>query len=228
MTNRWAWIVVVATLFLATAPATAAGDKHHQKKNLAPLTGENLLASEIGNPGTSTVSGTCNPLDTSTFTFTVTGIATGPYTGTFTETGTVTLGPFGIPGNPLAATSFESTFTIESAAGTVTGTKTLTGFEPTSLGLCGTAVFPTGGADSLHFEGTASYTATITTPTGSGTDSGQSFVDLQDAQVRGRAGFNGFAFVETYTSSAVPADCDDDEDDQGDCDDQSEEEDDDD
>ncbi len=220
MTNRWAWIAVVATFFLATAPAATAEGKHHQKKNLAPLTGESLLASEIGNPGTSTVTGTCNPLGTSTFAFTVTGLATGPYTGTFTETGTVTLGPFGIPGNPFAATSFESTFTIESAAGTVNGTKSLAGFASTSLGLCGSAAFPTGGADSLHFEGTVSYTATITTPTGSGTDSGESFVNLQDAQVRDTPGFNGFAFAESYTSTAVPVECD--EDDQGDCDDQGE------
>jgi len=218
MTNRWAWIVVVATLFLATAPAAAAEGKHHQEKNLAPLTGESLLASEIGNPGTSTVSGTCNPLGTSTFTFTVTGLATGPYFGTFTESGTVTLGPFGAPGGSLAATSFESTFTIDSPTGTVNGAKSLTGFASTSLGLCGSAAFPTGGADSLHFEGTVSYTATITTPTGSGTDSGESFVNLQDARVRGLEGFNGFAFAESYTSTAVPVDCD--EDDQGDCDDQ--------
>jgi hypothetical protein len=209
MKNCWTWIAVVAAIFgLTAAPAQAA---------VAPLTGETLLASEIGNPGTSTVSGTCDPLGTSTFTFTITGGASGPYPGTFSETGTVTLGAFGVPGNPFSATSFESAFTINSLAGTVSGTKSLVGFEATSFGQCGSAAFPTGGANSLHFEGTVSYGATITAPTGSGTDSGQSFVSLQDSQIRGQAGFNGFSFAESFTSTAV-AECEDDSNNQGDCD----------
>jgi hypothetical protein len=213
-------VAIVATIFLATASAAAA-EGSSQGTSVAPLTGESLLASEIGNPGTSTVTGTCNPLGTSTFNFTVTGTATGPYPGTFTETGTVTIGPL------VNATSFNSTFTINSPAGNVTGTKDLTGFEATSLGLCGTAAFPTGGADSLHFEGTVSYTATITTPTGTGTDSGESFVNLQDAQVRGVEGFNGFAFAESYTSTATPVGCEEEDNDhQGDCDDDDQGEDD--
>jgi hypothetical protein len=231
MKRSWTCVAVAAILFgLAAAPAAANGDDDEGNSSaVAPLTGETLLASELGTPGTSTVSGTCNPLGTSTFTFAVTGEAFGPYPGTFTESGTITLGPFGI-GPSIAATSFESTFTINSASGTVTGTKTLTPLgAPTSLGLCGTAAFPTGGANSLHFEGTLSYTASISTPTGSGTDSGESHVTLQDTQVRGLAGFNGFNFVETYTSTSSPADCDEDDqgddDDQGDCDDQGEDED---
>ena len=213
MQNRSTWVAVVATLLLVAAPVEAASGK--PPSAVAPLTGETLLASEIGSPGTSSVSGTCNPLGTSNFTFTITGGASGPYPGTFSETGTVTLG--GVPGNPFAATSFESAFTINSVAGTVSGTKSLAGFEATSLGLCGSAAFPTGGADSLRFEGTVSYTATITTPTGSGTDSGDSFVNLQDSQIRGQVGFNGFAFAETYTSAAAP-ECEDDNNHQGDCD----------
>ena len=224
MKGTWTCAAVAAILFgLAAAPAAATDEDEGNPSAVAPLTGENLLASELGTPGTSTVTGTCNPLGTSTFTFIVTGEAFGPYPGTFTENGIVTLGPFGV-GPSFAATSFESTFTIESVAGTVTGTKTLTGLgAPTSLGLCGTAAFPTGEANSLHFAGTLSYTASITTPTGSGTDSGESHVTLQDTQVRGRAGFNGFNFVESYTSTSVPGDdCEEDADNQGDCDDQGE------
>jgi hypothetical protein len=207
MSHRWTRVALAAALFgLTAAPAQAA---------VAPLTGETLLASELGAPGTSTVSGNCNLIGPSNFTFTVTGGATGPYPGTFSETGTVTIG--GVPGNPFAASSFESAFTINSVAGTVSGTKSLVGFELTSLGLCGTAAFPTGGANSLHFEGTVSYSATITAPTGSGTDSGESFVNLQDSQIRGQVGFNGFAFAETFTSTAV-AECEDDNNHQGDCD----------
>ncbi len=225
MRRSWTCVAVAAILFgLAAAPATATGGAGEDNDDgnpslVAPLTGENLLASELGTPGTSTVSGTCNPLGSSTFTFTVTGEAFGPYSGTFTETGTITLGPFGT--GPFAATSFESTFTINSTAGTVTGSKTLTAVgAPTSLGLCGTAAFPTGGAEALHFDGALSYTASITTPTGSGTDSGESHVTLQDTQVRGQADFNGFNFVESYTStSAAPGgECE--ENHQGDCDDQ--------
>jgi hypothetical protein len=238
MKRSWTCVAVAAILFgLAAGPAAATraegeddGDDGGSPSLVAPLTGENLLASELGTPGTSTVSGTCNPFGTSTFTFTVTGEAFGPYPGTFTESGTLTLGPFGA-GPSFAATSFESTFTINSPAGTVTGSKTLTALgAPTSLGLCGTAAFPTGGANALHFDGTLSYTATITTPTGSRTDSGESHVTLQDAQVRGQVGFNGFNFLETYTSSSsVPGgECEEDADNQGDCDDQGEDEDDDD
>lgn len=238
MKGSWTCFAVAAILFgLAAAPATATGeaddDDDGNPSLVAPLTGESLLASELGTPGTSSVSGTCNPLGSSTFTFTVTGEAFGPYPGTFTETGTLTLGPFGT--GPFAATSFESTFTINSTAGTVTGSKSLTAAgAPTSLGLCGTAAFPTGGANSLHFDGTLSYTANITTPTGSGTDSGESHVTLQDTQVRGRADFNGFNFVETYTSTSAPGEeCEEDDDhqgdndNQGDCDDQGEDDDDD-
>jgi hypothetical protein len=209
MSHRWTRVALAAALFgLTAAPAQAA---------VAPLTGETLLASELGAPGTSTVSGNCNLIGPSNFTFTVTGGATGPYPGTFSETGTVTTG--GVPGNPFAASSFESAFTINSVAGTVIGTKSLVGFEPTSLGLCGTAAFPTGGANSLHFEGTVSYSATITTPTGSATDSGQSFVNLQDSQIRGQIGFNGFSFAESFTSTAEVEECED-ENQQGNCDEQ--------
>ena len=198
MNIRWVWVAVIApSLGLAAAPAQAGGDEGNTTA-VTPLTEENLTASELSGQGTSTVTGTCNPLGTSTFDFTVTGVATGPYPGTFTESGRVTIGPLSTPN----ATSFESTFTINAANGTVTGSKSLVGFEASSLGLCGTAAFPLGGADSLHFEGTVSYNATITTPTGTGTDSGESFVNLQDAQVRGQVGFNGFAFVETFTSTA--------------------------
>lgn len=222
MKRSWTCVAVAAILFGLAAGPAAAKDDDVSSSLVAPLTGENLLASELGTPGTSTVSGTCNPLGTSTFTFTVTGEAFGPYPGTFTESGTITLGPFGI-GPSLAATSFESTFSIDSLAGTVTGTKSLTALgAPTSLGLCGTAAFPTGGANSLHFEGTLSYSANITTPTGSGTDSGESHVTLQDTQVRGLADFNGFNFLEVYTSSAPGPgeECGEDADNQGDCDDQ--------
>jgi hypothetical protein len=217
MKSRSILAIAAAIAVGVFTPTALAGNDDGGSASAAPLTGESLLASELGEPGTSTVEGTCNPLGTSTFTFTVTGTAFGPYPGTFTESGTVTLSS--LP----TATSFESTFTISSPAGTVTGSKSLAGFEASSLGLCGATAFPTGGANSLLFEGTLSYEATITTPLGTATDSGESFVSLQDTQVRGRAGFNGFNFAESYTSTqSIPCDDDenDDDDHQGDQDDQ--------
>src|SRR5215210_1714623 len=78
--NRWTWVVAVVVLFgLAAAPAQADDDDEDEGSAVASLSGESFLASEIGNPGTSTVSGTCNPFGVSTFTFTVTGLAAGPY-----------------------------------------------------------------------------------------------------------------------------------------------------
>ncbi len=210
-------LTIAAALTIAvgvfTPTALADGDGGGSS-SAAPLTGESLLGSELGEPGTSTVQGTCDPLGTSTFTFTVTGTAFGPYPGTFTESGTVTVEPLG------AASSFESTFTINSPLATVNGSKSLAGAGASALGLCGTAAFPTGAANALAFEGTVSYEATIATSFGTSTDSGESFVSLQDSQIRGRAGFNGFNFVESYTSTAaVPCDVEDDDDEDDDDDD---------
>jgi hypothetical protein len=222
MFNRWIRVALAATLFAIAAPvAYADGDDDDDGSSVRPLTGETLLASELGNPGTSTVTGTCDPLGTSTFTFTITGLATGPYPGPFTETGTVVLGPFGVPGNLVAATSFESSFTISSRAGTVTGTKSLEGFASASLGLCAEA----GGADSLRFEGNVGYSATIAARRRTGTDSGVSFVNLGDTQIRDVPGVNGFNFLETYTSDRQGS-CEDDDDDGGDCEDEDDDDDD--
>jgi hypothetical protein len=227
MKNRWIRVAMVAMLFAVAAPVAHADDDgdNGTPSTVAPLTGETLSAAEVGElgvpTGTSTVSGTCNPLGTSVFDFTVTGIASGPYPGTFTETGTITLGPLG----PV---SFTSDFKIFAPDGTLTvdGSKVRVGFEapPPFVGLCTTVPLPPDNADAIHFEGTVSYEATITTPAGSRMDSGESRVDFQDTQVRGVS--NGFNFTETFvsTSGPAPGECDDDNDDQGDddCDDQGE------
>jgi hypothetical protein len=200
--------VAVLAVALVGANQAAAGGK--KGAGVAPLTGETLLASESPPVGTSTVSGTCNPLGNSTFDFTVTGEASGPYPGTFTESGTFTI-------SPIALVSFDSTFTITSTQGTVTGTKTFTG--PLNVGACGLLAFPPPASPNAHsLQATLSYTAQITTPTGSGSDSGTSVVTYQDTRVRGLG--NGFSFDENFTSTATPP-CDDDDDgDNGDdCDD---------
>jgi hypothetical protein len=203
MKRRWIRFAVLATAFgLAAAPALAYGG-HRGGDSSSSLTGETLLTSEIPlNPGTLDVEGTCNLLGTSTFTFTATGEATGPFPGPFTENGTIVVDLLG-----GVATSFSATFSIDAPAGTVTGTKTLQ--APTAFGLCGTAAFPTGGADSLDFEGSVSYTATIPgARRGSSTDTGTSFVVVSDTEIRDQPGFNGFLFSETFTSTASGGGCD--------------------
>ena len=99
--------------------------------------------------------------------FTATGTAFGPYPGTFTETGSFTLGAngTGADGHSQDVTGFSATFTISSAAGTVTGTKDATGVtQNVDNNFCG------------QFAGAgANYTATIMPPGGgSFVDTGQS------------------------------------------------------
>jgi hypothetical protein len=201
------WMAVLATAILSSvfaAPAAAGGP--YPNKTPQTLTGEVLLASEIPGPGTSTFSGTCDPLGNSTFQFTVTGLAEGPYPGTFTESGTITFGPFGVVEVGFGVAAFNASFTIQSAVGTVTGTKTLA-TPNTGFGACGVFAFPTGGID---FEGNVVYQAQITTPGGSATDSGTSFVNYGDTGIRGVPGFNGFNFDESFTSTSTPRECEED------------------
>jgi hypothetical protein len=203
-------LVVTAAVVSLVAAHPSVADSGDEG-SISSLTGEEFLTSELpANPGSLEVDGTCNPLGTSTFTFTAAGFAFGPYPGEFVETGTVTMDALGLA-------TFEASFTIDSAAGTVTGQKVRE--TPAPLGLCGAAAFPTApSAGAMRFEGTVDYTATIVTPSGTATDSGTSFVNMGDAQVRGVEDFNGFVFSQTFTSTGLVLDCDDDEvgDDQGD------------
>lgn len=133
--------------------------------------------------GVPTVTFTCDPMNTSTIDFSVTGTATGPYPGTFTETGTATLGPQGIwkdPTNPNApgdVTSFSANFAIQGANGLkVVGSKQLE--PPTTLagnlGFCDTFGIQSFGAQS-------SYTAVIASK-------GPACVDTGDAGTAVNAG----------------------------------------
>jgi hypothetical protein len=215
MKERLRACVVIAiglSALLTNPPALASDDT--AATPAAPLTGETLIASELGDPGTSIVTGTCNPAGTSTFEFSVSGVAVGPYSGTFTEQGTLTLGPALAGFQPLA---FESTFTITSEAGTVTGTKSLPDTVGAGVGACGEAVSEAGHADAIVFQANVGYTATITTAAGSSDDCGVTNVDYSDHRVRGVTDFNAFNFVESFVSSGR---CDDDDgDDDGDDDD---------
>src|SRR5205085_10711578 len=83
---------------------------------------------------------TCNPGANSTISWSLTGTAFGPYPGTFTETGTTTIGPqteVGLPNtfgqNAGPFISAHASFTINSPAGQVSGTKDLQQAPPNTL-----------------------------------------------------------------------------------------------
>jgi hypothetical protein len=195
MKNRSAWVVLVATFFVLATPLAYADDDDGGGGAVASLDGESFISQEIGQGSEvseSIVTGTCNLIGTSEFEFTITGEAGGPYTGTFTESGTLVTDPLGLE------TSFESTFTINSPAGTVEGSKSLV---VSNLAICGNVAIGSGGPNAVSFAGTVSYTATITTPAGPGNDSGTAFVSFQDFDMPDLGLANGHSFSETFTST---------------------------
>lgn len=148
---------------------------------------------------------TCDPSGSSTIAFHWSGFAIGPYPGTFTEDGTVTIGPqtgFGAGRFGFAlgqVTQFDATFTIDSPAGTVTGSKHLMGpipanpfpfvedqQYPQNTGLCttfaGVDILGLTGAfgDATDLRATLHYDASVD-GAGGGTDSGLSFVEAVEA-----------------------------------------------
>src|SRR2546423_7311769 len=92
-----------------------------------------LMSEAFSSPEVGSAVATCNPDGTSTITFDVSGTAVGPYPGAFHESGTVTIGPQNGPpdavaGYPLPTgpvVSLSASFTINSVAGQVSGTKVL-------------------------------------------------------------------------------------------------------
>jgi hypothetical protein len=101
---------------------------------------------------------------TTNFTYSATGVAAGPYPGTFTETGALTV-------NRLSAS-----FTIDSAAGQVTGTKTANVGVSCGGSCAGVAACALAGASYNTLPGqlssTDTYTATIRTAAGTFIDTG--------------------------------------------------------
>lgn len=97
--------------------------------------------------------------NTGSFSFALSGTAAGPYTGTFTASGTGTVDPL------YTLASFTETFTINSPAGQVTGTKTIS--APESSG-----EFCYQDPDTFIITPTTNYQATISTGQGNYTDQG--------------------------------------------------------
>jgi hypothetical protein len=182
-----------------------------EAQTVAPtLTGETLLSGVFAGGTGSTVvtSENCNPTGTSSFSYRSTGIATGPYPGTYVEEGTVTIGPQIFPGTPDTGvvTGWTASYTITSATGNVTGTKTLTPPPPGATGTDAGSCTSTGVEQRSAATGVANqplaYTATITIATG------EQFSDhgLSNASVNSFPTIPAFDnFFEDYTSLQATA-----------------------
>lgn len=110
--TRMLLIALAAVVALAFAAPALAADS-------ATLDGQTLAHVETADPQS-----TCSydPVRwNAVVSYSVSGTASGPYAGTFTETGTVRLSAFGFEKPSIVG--LDATFTILSAAGTVTGTK---------------------------------------------------------------------------------------------------------
>lgn len=211
---------IVAITVLGGAGSAVAADV------TAPptLTGEYFVENFSGIPGEDWSPPTqCNPEGTSEFSFHASGVATGPYPGTFSEHGTVTigpqtLGPVGLVPNPAipgwyvpgtrgfhsgVITTLEVDFTIDSPAGQVVGTKTVSVAGPHAVGYCVEVSSAAGGvypelglpADGMArgMIGTVEYSARITTDDGVFGDSGLALLE----------GENGYFSLPTVDRGAV-------------------------
>jgi hypothetical protein len=197
-----------AVLALALAVAAFGCAAPAQAQEVAPLTGESFHAhyhffdSSDVPVGEFEINGSCNPSGPSTYTFTASGIATGPYPGTFEESGTFTQSAPG-PDGQRVITAFDATFTIDSVAGQVSGSKSLEGQNLVPGGSCTENDFlriVDGSVDPLAYE------AQITTPTGSATDRGTSGVGLhqeRDFNSSGALTFENFNFSEYFVSTGL-------------------------
>jgi hypothetical protein len=175
----------------------------------APLTGEFLgSGSTSGDGGTLVTAATCSQTSPSTISFTASGTApaSDPYPGTFSESGVITVSTTptgsGVNGIPLYQVSaLDEFFTINSAAGNVTGIKHLSefgaggvsalcsSFDNQAFGNSGDTVTGYDREVINAFDGFGeSYDAIIATPSGSFEDTGISGVSLQDLDLSAQSG----------------------------------------
>jgi hypothetical protein len=190
-------VVAVAGATAGTAAATTGGGGGSPPPSGPTLQGENLIAPFTGLD----VVSECNP-EESTVRYHAEGTATGPFTGTFVADGTITIGPQTIEVTPPTGESegtfrgpiltLTETFTIDSVAGTVEGSKTLT--QPLeSLGereraTCQDVTFfrgVTGTGRVVEVEAATTYEATIVTPLGTFMDSGRATPVLTLVEITG-------------------------------------------
>jgi len=189
--------------------------------------GPSLAGETFAQVGLLQVTRSCDPAGNSTITFAAQGTAAGPFAGTFTETGTLTVGPQNlpqaVPGSLFTVSAgqvltFNAHFTIDSAAGQVSGDKTVVVGDPGNQAACvvaASALVDLGlGQETCTQVDNATallqalqYTAAIQTQTGTSNDSGGSTAQLSqfiaDCPVSGSR--NQTSFQEAFFSTA-PAD----------------------
>jgi hypothetical protein len=177
-------LVAVSLLVTGEVAATPPG-----------LTGE-FLASGSTSQKTAAASSRpqCSQVSASTIAFTATGTSTNPYPGTFTESGVVTVLTMAagqiVNGVPLyKVTALDAFFTINSAAGDVTGSKHMTGTDVYALRETYDAQLlgSTGSTVTGYFREVVpdngfglAYDAIIVTPDGAFLDTGRSGLLLSD------------------------------------------------
>ena len=180
----------IAALLVAVACALVAVSGSAAQTIPPTLSGEHLS-------GVPQVTYHCDLGDTSTISYTVSGIAVGPYTGTFTESGVATIGPQPFPGNAVSVLTFEASFVIDSPTGQVTGTKQLTapGNFSNNAGFC---------VDFLRSFGvTTTYNARIHTADGTFADHGQTIVAVNEGQQYPEAQFNEYFVLSDLTEPVL-------------------------
>jgi hypothetical protein len=169
-----------------------------------------LVGAEIGDVGTSQVSGTCHPSGYSTFRFAATGSTQGPYEGSFIETGSFTLGPvtedeFGH--RIQRPVSFHSIFRVRAADTQIVGAESLSPQQPaTEWGACGQGLAQPGQVtpNAIGIQLETSYWAHIVehrrVAHGNlrhryvAVERGDAYVDYGDLGVRGIPNFQSFRF----------------------------------
>jgi hypothetical protein len=222
--GRFTLIAALAAVLTLAAAQTAGAD---DPAPAASLAGEEMLVQDVT---LSTLD--CDPARVSTVGYTASGVATGPYPGPFTVQGTVTIEPQTLPGPRIGTVagplqSLSETFTIDSALGTVTGTKSLpsTGATESDLGSCqdvtgfdtGPVTDATGTVVDVFSQPV--YTATIQDVSGTTEVSGDASLSFTELDLHGMCGplecdFRLAAFDQFFLTSA-PTECDGDENGQG-------------
>jgi hypothetical protein len=203
--SRSARTLVIVVAAALGVPAAASADP-------PPLTGTTL----IGGPAAD-VQRSCDPAGTSTVTFTASGNAIGTYAGMYTESGTITIGPQTTPIQPLfglsfagRVTSIEIEFSIQSATGDVTGTKSLTTPGPFNQ-LCGSFSGQSGpqfgglsnaSGEASQAGGNVSYSALIDSVDGMFNDTGSAFMNTVSMDATdGTTSFTQNNFFESFGAS---------------------------
>ena len=196
-------LAVGATVAAAVACCVMSSAAAAQAATPPTLSGEALSASpSAGGPPWPFVLGSCGNGSPYGPDFSFAGTATGPYPGSFSESGTVSYTPDAPSDNPWGqgpVTSFSGAFTIKSPDGkvTVTGTNTLD--YNGALAVCwGSA----GGGGVNIGPILTTYSATVSTTTGSYQDNGASYVTL--SQDIGDGEYWQASLLESFVTGPAP------------------------